>query len=270
MGVMLEEGKTTERLDIEAQAEQVMLQYKQTNDLELRNQLVEYYSYIAKTVAAQTYTLSSNYAQVEDIVNEGIIAIINCVEKFDPSKGVSFKVYAFKRVRGAVIDFVRKQDWFPRRVRVNARNIMEAHDQLCNQLMREPTDQEMADRLGMTLAEYRKNSCEAANSLIFSFEGVVQSMATGGAQNEYSQLVAQGGNLPESSYAKKELREVLKDAISSLSEREQMVLSLYYFHNVKLSSIAKIMGVSDQRVSQINTRAVLKLKKIMADYIEGV
>lgn len=246
--------------------ELLMLEYKQTGSKELRNQLVMHYSYIARTVAVQMYGLSSNYAQVEDIVNEGILAIIGCIEKYDPSKGASFKAYAFRRVQGAVIDFVRKQDWFPRRVRVNARNIMTTHDQLCNELMREPTEEEMSQRLGLSLKDYRKNSHEAANSLIFSFEGIIQNMATTGNQLN---VFAGDSSLPESRLDQKELRQALQEAIESLSERERLVVTLYYFERMKLSSIAKIMNVSDQRVSQINTRAILKLKKKLEDYSIG-
>lgn len=250
--------------DLEAQ--NLMLRYKKTRDIQLRNQLVMHYSYIARTVAVQTYGLSSNYAQVEDIVNEGILAIISCIEKYDPQKGATFKVYAFRRVQGAVIDFVRKQDWFPRRVRSNARNIMAAHDQLCNELMREPTEEEISQRLGVSVEEYRKTNHEAANSLIFSFEGILQNMVTSGSRN--NGLISNSG-LPETQLDKKELRQALVEAIDALSERERLVVSLYYFEHMKLSSIAKIMDVSDQRVSQINTRAILKLKQKLEKYDIG-
>lgn len=246
--------------------EALMLRYKETRDIALRNELVLHYSYIARTVAAQMYGLSSNYAQMEDVVNEGILAIISCIEKYDPEKGASFKAYAFKRVQGAVIDFVRKQDWFPRRVRVNARNIMNAHDELCSELMREPTDEEVAGRLGMTAEEYKKNTYEAANSLIFSFEGVIENMASSGEQLN---ALTHESNSPENKLVAKELLEVLKGAISELSEREQLVITLYYYEHMKLSSIAKVMNISDQRVSQISARAVMKLRKTINSYMKG-
>ncbi|MBR5486047.1 MAG: FliA/WhiG family RNA polymerase sigma factor [Oscillospiraceae bacterium] len=248
------------------EAEELMREYKRTNDINIRNQLVMHYTYIARVVATQMYGLSSNYAQLEDIVNEGIIAIINCVEKFNPERGASFKSFAFRRVQGAVIDFVRKQDWFPRRVRMNAKNIVEAHDKLCNELMREPTEQEIADHLGMTLEQYQKNSYEASNSLLFSFEGVMENMTYTGTQIN---ALTYDSSLPENQLAQKEMLETLTAAIESLSEREQLVITLYYFEHLKLSSIAKIMGVSDQRVSQISSRAVMKIRKIMVDYMRG-
>ncbi len=246
--------------------DEMMERYKATGSVELRNQLVIHYGYIANTVAAQMYGLSSNYAQIEDVVNEGILAIIDCLEKFNPERGASFKSYAFKRVQGAVIDFVRKQDWFPRRVRVNARNIMDAHDALRNELMREPTDREIAGRLGMPLESYQKNTYEAANSLIFSFEGVIENMTFSGDQQG---LTASSSASPENTLMQKELMEMLKDAIDSLSPRERLVITLYYYERLKLSSIAKVMGVTDQRVSQISSRAVMKLRQQMQQYLKG-
>lgn len=248
------------------QLNELMMQYKQTHDLKLRNELVLHYSYIAQIVAAQAYGISSNYAQVEDIVNEGIIAIIDSIEKYDFEKGSSFKTYAFKRVRGAVIDFIRKQDWFPRRVRVNARSMLEAHEQLCKELSREPTDKEIAGRLGIGLKEYEKNSCEVANSMIFSLEGIFENMMP---NNEEVNLSADAYSSPEGELVKEEFIQVLKDAIDSLSERERLVITLYYYEHMKLSSISKILNVTDQRVSQISGRAVMKLRTTMLQYMKG-
>ena len=245
----------------------LLLEYKKTKDEALRSELILHYSYIASTVAAQMYGLSSNYAQMEDVVNEGILAVIDCLEKFDPDKGASFKAYAFKRVQGAVIDFVRKQDWFPRRVRVNARNIMEAHDSLCSELMCEPTDQQIAQRLGMTIEEYRKNSYEASNSLVFSFEGILENMAS--SAERMLLLSDEEASLPEDRLLRQELTQVLAQAIEELSDRERLIISLYYYEHLKLKNIAQVLEVSDQRVSQIHTRAILKIRKKIQKYIRG-
>lgn len=244
----------------------LMKEYKETGNIELRNQLVMNYSYIAKTVAVQMRGISSNYAQVEDIVNQGIITLIDCVERFDINKGIKFESYAFMRIRGAIIDFVRKQDWLPRRVRLTAKNISAAHDELCNELMREPTQQEIADRLGMPLDKLTKYYSEISNSVLLSFEGLIQNV------NQMGDLLENfltDDSLPEKNIFKQELRETLKDAIDSLSERERLVVTLYYYENLMLSDIAKILNVSDQRVSQINSKAVMKLRNKMENYMKG-
>lgn len=244
----------------------LMQQYQECRDVKIRNELVMHYSYIAKTVAMQMRGIASNYAQLEDVVNQGIITLIDCIEKYDPAKGIKFESYAFMRVRGAVIDFVRKQDWLPRRVRLTAKNISEAHDKLCNQLLREPTQQELADYLNMPLATLAKYYSEMSNSVMLSFEGLIQNV------NQMGDLLENfmdEDSVPENSIFRRELRETLQEAIDTLSERERLVITLYYYEHLKLSDIAKVLEVSDQRVSQINSKAILKLKYKMEKYMKG-
>lgn len=240
--------------------------YKDHRDIETRNELVMHYSYIARSVAAQMRGIFSNYAQLEDIVNQGIITLIDCVEKFDLDKGIKFESYAFMRVRGAIIDFVRKQDWLPRRVRITAKTISTAYDVLCNKLLREPTQQELADHLGMSVDTLAKNYGEIANSVMLSFEGVVQNVTQSGDMLEN---FLDRDSAPESSVFRQELRDVLAEAIDSLTERERLVVTLYYYEHLKLSDIASILEVSDQRVSQISSKAVLKLKQRIEQYMKG-
>jgi RNA polymerase sigma factor for flagellar operon FliA len=240
--------------------------YWQSKDSELRNQLVLHYSYIAKSVAMQMRGIFSRYAQIEDIVQQGMITLIDCVEKFDPSKEVKFESYAFMRVKGAVIDFVRKQDWVPRRVRKTARDIALATEQLSNQLMREPTEQEIMDYLDISEAELKKNYHEISTAVMLSFEAILENSAQwepgfGMTQEEM--------NLPEGRLFQEELRQVLIEAIDSLTERERLVVSLYYYERLRFSDIAKVLEVSESRVCQIHTKVILKLKESMEAYMKG-
>lgn len=245
---------------------ELMERYQQQRDTKTRNELVMHYSYIARTVAVQLRGISANYAQMEDIVNQGIITLIDCVEKFDPGKGIKFEAYAFMRVKGAVIDFIRKQDWLPRRVRQMAKNITAAHDKLCNELMREPTEQELADYLGIPVQTLTKYYGEISNSIMLSFEGLIQNVnQMGEVLSDY----ADENSGVENNVFRQELHDVFKEAIDSLSERERLVVSLYYYEHLKLSDISKILGVSDQRVSQINSKAILKLRKRLEEYMKG-
>lgn len=241
-------------------------EYNKTKDINIRNDIVMNYSYIAKTVAIQMRGITSNYAQVEDIVNQGIITLIDCVEKFDLSKGIKFESYAYMRVRGSVIDFVRKQDWLPRRVRMTSKSIMAAHDELCNELMREPTQQEIADRLNMSIKTLDKYYSEISNSVMLSFEGIIQNVSQMGEALE--NILDENGN-PENKVFRDELREVLAQSIDSLTDREKQVVTLYYYENLRLSDIGKILEVSDQRVSQILSKAVQKLRYKMERYMKG-
>lgn len=244
----------------------MMEEYKCSKDVNLRNQLVMHYSYIAKRVASQMRGIFTNFAQQEDIVNQGIIALIDCVERFDLEKGIKFESYAFMRVRGAVIDFVRKQDWLPRRVHLTAKQIAATHDQLCNEFMREPTQKEMADRMGISLQMFSKYSGEISNAIMFSFEELIQNTTQMSTALENSVGIGQG---PEEHVYRQELRETLKKAIDSLTERERLVVSLYYYESLRLSEIASILQVTEQRISQINSRAITKLRASMEKYMKG-
>lgn len=260
MNTVVEENQTVEN-PIE-----LMSLYKENHSIELRNQLVMHYSYITRTVAVQMRGISSNYAQIEDIVNQGVMTLIDCVEKFDPEKGIKFESYAFMRVRGAIIDFVRKQDWLPRRVRLTAKTIAAAHDHLCNELMREPTQQEIADYLKMPMDKLNKNLGEISNAVMLSFEGIIQNVSQNGGMLE---KFLDEDSVPENNVFRKEMRDILKQAINDLSERERLVITLYYYEHLKLSEIAKVLKVSDQRVSQINSKAIMKLRYVMEKYVKG-
>lgn len=244
----------------------LMEKYKQTGSVQVRNQLVLYYSYIAKTVAGQMRGVFSNFAQHEDIVNQGILALINCIERFDPDKGIKFESYAFMRVRGAVIDFVRKQDWLPRRVRMTAKHLAQVHDELCNELLREPTPKEIAERMDISLQALSRYYSEISNSVMFSFEELLQNTTQMGDVLEHSM----GGEAgPENNIYQQELHEILEKALDSLTERERTVISLYYYEHLKLSEIAAVMQVTEQRISQINSRAIMKLREPLEKYMKG-
>lgn len=248
----------------EEEAAEMMAQFHQTGDVRLRNTLVMNYSYIAKTAALQLRGLVSGYAQTEDMVNQGIITLIDCIDKFDGAKGMKFESYAFMRVRGGIIDLVRKQDWIPRRVRTAAKEISNARSELCSELKREPTEDELAVRLGISVAKLRQYNYEVAGSVTFSFEELIQNVNQMGslldsATSDYS--------TPEKQFLRNEMREKLKTAIEELNERERLVITLYYFENLNLSEISQVLDVSVQRVSQISSKAVMKIKAVMEEYL---
>lgn len=244
----------------------LIAQYQQTGDTELRNQLVLHYSYIARTVAAQMRGVTANYAQMEDITNEGIITLIDCIDKYDVKKGVKFESYAFMRVKCANIDFIRKQDWLPRRVRKTAKDISAAYDTLSNELMREPTVKELAAHMKMPEHLLNKHYSEISNSVMLSFETILQSSLQGNATVDIS---LDEDLLPESNLFKQELRSQLMEAIDSLSERERLVVSLYYYEHLKLFEIAQVLGVSESRVCQVHSKAILKMKHKIEQYMKG-
>ena len=255
----LQEMDTTQE-----EPELLMRQYKETGSLELRNQLVMHYSYIAKTVAVKMSSTYHKYATVEEMVNHGAIALIDSLERYDPDQGVKFSTYAYTKVRGAIIDYVRKQDWLPRRVRQTDILITKAEEQLTNELGRTPTREEMAARLEMPLAKYDKCVFEMSGESMYSFEAL---LSTPVQMNHFKLQEDELG--PEEQMDEQELRQELAKAIDSLGEQERTVLSLYYYENLTMREIGQVMGVSEQRIGQINRKLIQKLRDKLERYMKG-
>ncbi len=239
-------------------------EYKSTGNIAIRNKIVMAYGFVAQVSAFQLRGITDATSQIEDMINQGIITLIDCVERFDISKGIKFETYAYMRVRGGIIDLVRKQDWIPRRVRVNAKAINNARTELSNALGREPTQEEIAAKMEIDIEKLSRYSAEVSNSVIYSFEELIQNVSQMGDVLENS---TKDDITPERRLLKNELKQTLANAIEELSERERLVVTLYYFENLNLADIAKVMEVSVQRISQINSRAVSKLRDKLNDYL---
>ena len=163
--------------------EELFETYKRTGNEELKWSLVMRYMGLVKTIALQVRGVYSSFAQVDDIVNEGLLTLAGAVDKFDPDKGIKFETYVSKRIRGAVIDLARRQDWVPRSVRRNARNIDQASSELFAELGRYPTDQEMARRLGITQNQYQEDLANSSMCNVLSLDALFEDREqNGGAE----------------------------------------------------------------------------------------
>lgn len=257
----------TER-EIEAMETQDLLNlYKETGDESLKWPLVLRYEGLIKNAAMQIRGVYSSFAQIEDIINEGILTLLGAVDKFDPSKGVKFETYVSKRIRGMVIDLARKQDWMPRNVRQRAKEIDLAVSELSTALGRYPTDAEIAERLGVTQERYQKDTANIALSNVLSLDLLMDTRETEG----YPMEVPSGDlrSQPDAVLQEREMQRALADGISQLRKNEQIVLSLYYEKNLHLKEIAQVMELSEPRISQIHTRAIQKLRVYMDAYMNG-
>lgn len=255
-----EQTMTPEELDL------LMQEYKRTGSQELRNRLVLHYSYIAKSVAVKMNSTFHKYASIEEMVNQGVIAIIDSLERFDPEQNVKFSTYAFTKVRGSVIDYVRKQDWLPRRVRRMGIQMNRIQDEMTVELGREPTREEMAERLQMTPQELDQQVYEVSGETMYSYESLLGAPTQ--AHNSFWPWG--GGELdPEDSFDEDELRRMLAASIEELSEQERTVLSLYYYENLTMKEIGQVMGVSEQRIGQVNRKLVQKLREKLTTYMKG-
>lgn len=243
---------------------QLLALYKETGDQQIKWEIALRYENIVKYVALQVRGIYSEFAQVEDIINEGLITVLKAVDKFDPSQGVKFETYVSKRIRGMVIDLARKQDWVPRNVRKRAKEIDAATMELANKLGRYPTSEEMASHLQVPEEQYQRDlACIAMNNVI-SLEAL---MDAGESENSRFEVASKDtSSMPDVALEEQEHTRVLEEAISHLQENEQIVLSLYYVESLRLKDIAHIMNVSEPRVSQIHTRAIGKLRSEMMKY----
>lgn len=255
----------SEREIEEMDTQDLLRLYKETGDESLKWPLVLRYEGLIKSAAMQIRGVYSSFAQIDDIINEGILTLLGAIDKFDPDKGVKFETYVSKRVRGMVIDLARKQDWIPRNVRKRAKEIDMAMAELSASLGRSPTDEEIARHLGITPERYQKDTASIALSNVLSLDVLMDTRETSGYQVEVpsNDLRSQ----PEEVLQEREMQRALAEGISQLRKNEQIVLSLYYERNLHLKEIAQVMELSEPRISQIHTRAIQKLRVYMENYM---
>ncbi len=257
------ELQTDQQLTAE-EAEQLVREYKQNGSQELRNQLVMHYSYIAKGVVNRMGSTFYKYATAEEMIHQGVISLIDSLERFDPNKDVKFSTYAFTKVRGAIIDYVRKQDWLPRRIRKADIQISKVEAELTGRLGRAPTRAEMAEAMGMKPKEYDKCVYEVSGETQYSFEALIASPSSSHPSTAYMDEFD-----PQHNVDQEEFRKVLANAIDSLNEQERTVLSLYYYENLSMKEIGKVMHVSEQRIGQINRKLLNKLRDKLSQFVKG-
>lgn len=245
---------------------EMVIEYQQSKDLDLKAEMVVKYSYIVKTIAFQIQGAYINGIDIDDIVSEGFYALIGAFDTFDYTKNVKFETYASLRIRGGMIDYLRKQDWTPRRVKKNAKLIESAQSELYRKLGKHPSEEQIAQHLGWDMREYFKNVQEVQHSSILSLNMLVCESETKSIQDDVRSEDIDSS--PEASLERTELYNTMYKAVEGLSEREQLVISLYYNKNLKLKEIAYVLNVSEPRVSQIHSSAIRKLKYKMTEYMK--
>ena len=237
--------------------EELFRAYREEPSEELKWEIVMRHTNTIKNIALQIQGVYASFAQLDDIINEGLIVLARAVDKYDPSIG-KFETYVAKRIRGMIIDLARQQDWVPRPIRKRAKEIERANAELYSQLGRFPTEQEVADHLHIPLEEYQETMSNASIYSVVSLEETLE-----GYEQRREQISLEG--LPDQAVEREELLETLSKAIGTLRKNEQVVLSLYYQKDMKMKDIAAILGVSHARASQIHTRALQKLKVLLAN-----
>ena len=237
--------------------------YKNDGDERARERLVVAYSPLVKFIAGRMASGLPSHVDEGDLVSYGLLGLIGAIERFDLDREIKFETFAVARIKGAIIDELRSLDWVPRSVRARARDVEKAHAALEAEFGRAPTDEEMAEKLELSVEEFRDVLLQIANSSVLALDDLWTFADPDGSGGQISVLdTIQDPNAldPESEANTAELKDRLADAIESLPERERLVIALYYYENLTLREIGEVLGVTESRVSQLHTKSVLALR----------
>ncbi len=230
--------------------EELWRRYRAEPSLELRNRLVLQYSPLVKYVAGRLRTRLPDSVDYNDLVSDGIVALMGTIDRFDPGRGLTFQTFAVPRIRGAMVDALRALDWVPRSVRDRVRQVEEAQRVLEARLGRVPEDPEIAEELGIAVATLRELYAKASLRSLGSLDDL-------DLADELSAAATQ-------EIEDEEAKAVLLRVVGELPERDQVIIALYYFEGLTLAEIGRVLGVSESRVSQLHSRATMVLRAKLA------
>jgi len=247
----------------------IWVEFKDTGSPDAREKLILHYAPLVKYVASRVATGLPASVEQADLVSYGMFGLIDALEKFELDRGIKFETYAIPRIRGAIIDELRSLDWVPRSVRFKHRELEKAYAEVESRLKRAPTDREIAEHLGISLAELHNLHHQISSVSLLALD---EPVAVGSDRGETISLMdtltdVAHGDLMEGLEGD-EMRAMLSAAINSLSDREKIVVTLYYFEGLTLSEIGDVLGVTESRVCQIHTKAVGQLRLRLTDTSE--
>jgi RNA polymerase sigma factor for flagellar operon FliA len=262
-----EQGEKTLETNVKPiELRELWRRYKSEGDSRVRERLVLAYSPLVKYVAGRTAAGLPPHVEEADLISYGLVGLISAIERFDLSREIKFETYAIMRIKGAIIDELRSLDWVPRSVRARAREVERAHAKLENKLQRAPNDQEMADELGITLEELNDSLLAISHSSIVALDELWSVSDSSGDQVSLMDTIEDpGAPDPARALDVGDLKDRIADSIAKLPEREKLVIALYYYENLTLREIGEVLGVTESRVSQMHTKAVLRLRSRMQE-----
>jgi RNA polymerase sigma factor for flagellar operon FliA len=232
-----------------------------SSDEAAREQLILNFSPLVKFVAGRIATNLPHTVENADLISYGMFGLIDAIEKFEPERGIKFETYAIPRIRGAIIDELRALDWVPRSVRARARDIERAIVALEGRLMRTPEDAEVAEELGITVRDLHDTYSKLSYTSVVSFEDLWSVGIDHDDRPAAATVIEdQHAENPVEVVEAEEMKDILAGAIERLTDRERTVIALYYYEGLSLKEIGQILGVTESRVSQMHTKAVLRLR----------
>jgi RNA polymerase sigma factor for flagellar operon FliA len=253
----------------EERVRELWKRYKTEGDLAARERLILAYAPLVKYVAGRMSSGLPAHIDEADLISYGLLGLIGAVERFDPGRDIKFETYAVSRIKGSIIDELRSLDWVPRSVRSKAREIERACARLENDLQRAPTDEEICEELAMTRDEFHYTLTQISNTSIVALDELWSISGSDGDQASLIDTLEDPKSKdPARMLDLSEMKARLAAAIDALPKREKIVIALYYYENLTLREIGEVLGVTESRVSQLHTKAILRLKGRLRDEIE--
>ena len=250
--------------------DELWLEYKKTRSPQLRDKFIRQYMPLVKYVAGKLAVGMPGSVEFDDLVGFGQFGLLDAIEKFDPGKNVKFKTYAVTRIRGAIFDELRQLDWVPRSVRQKSREIEDTIVDLESKLGRTATDAEIAEKMGVSEAEYQQTVMKVSGTSVLSLNDVWYS----GNDNDHMSIgdsIESPSSLnPDVIVEREEIRKVIVEAINEFPEKEKMVIVLYYHEDLTFKEIGQVLEVSESRISQLHTRANLRLRAKLTNLRKGI
>lgn len=238
-------------------------EYAKDRAADTREKLILEYSPLVKVVAGRLSMYLGYNVEYDDLVGYGIFGLIDAIDKFDPTKEVKFETYASLRIRGSILDQIRKMDWIPRTIRQKQKKIDAAIKEIEDAKGRPATDEEIAGNLGISPDEFLDWQSQMKVTGVVSLN---EFMEQGGSEAPFEHNYSKF-NTPEEEYEKGELKEILMQSLEMLTEKEKKVILLYYYEELTLKEISRVLEVSESRISQLHTKALQKMKTKLGGYM---
>ena len=251
--------------DAEAVLKQLWIDFKATEEQALRDRLILHYSPLVKYVAGRVGVGLPPNIEQSDLVSYGIFGLIDAITKFDLEREIKFETYAITRIRGAIIDELRSIDWIPRSVRAKAKSVERAYAELQTELHRTPTEAEVAAHMEISLSDLHAIFSQVSYVNVVALDELLGGGDKGEGVSLGDTLEDPRAEDPVMAFETEETKQILADAINALPEREKVVVTLYYYEGLTLAEIGKVLGVTESRICQMHSKAVIQMRSKMAD-----
>jgi RNA polymerase sigma factor for flagellar operon FliA len=250
--------------------EELWQEYRRTKDPQIREDFIKQYAPLVKYVAGRVAVGMPHNVEFDDLVGFGVFGLLDAIDKFDPEKNVKFKTYAVTRIRGAIFDELRSIDWVPRSIRQKVREIEETIGSLEAQLGRTATDEEIASAMGMSVNEYLKIMIKISGTSVLSLNDMWFSGDENDKVSIADSIESPASLNPDVIVEKEEIRRLIIEFIRDLPEKEQKILAAYYYEEATLKEIGQVLDITESRVSQLHTKAIVHLRAKLTNMRKGI